>query len=472
VDGRLYATPESDARELACGLAWLWRLGPLLDDPDVRAVGIGTNAEAGALDALARAGRLAAAVVFVDEQGDATPPLPARRHVTGVARFAPSCMVDGRFLLLDGVSPTVASSLGVHAGVVDGRTLVVGASSATAWTLLHQFWSLEAVARFLIEKLERPLVALPPVGCVRLDDAPGTAQHQIEGNAHSDHRQARRIHALARTYAGRDAVLNLAVSARALAPDLRTEIPLQDRWPTAVQAIARGVGRGAFEPVGHGYLHLDRVALDRGVVEKHEFANLDLVDAYWRIEAALEWHEQSLGRMPRTFVAPAWGYSEGTLSALKKLDVTAWRRPSLGPLRGNGSVRETLDSAFRGLRGLDLMPLVTLASYGRPPTPVLHGALFDLRLEQLRSSRDVATAARLLVRRDIARLPSLPGVRWIGAGDLVRLLDEHGTIEVRGEEVSADDAPGARLLTNESRGQAAVPARRRLRLPGRGAVGR
>lgn len=455
--------PESDAGELARGLAWLWRLGPVLDDPDPRAVGIGTQEEAGELHALAREGKLAAAVVFVDEQGDAAPPLPARRHVTGVARFGPGSIVDGRFLLLDAVSPTVSSSLGVHAGVVGGRTLVVGASSATAWTLLHQFWSFEAVARFLIEKLERPLVALPPVGCVRLDDAPGTAQHQIEGNAHSDHRQARRIHALARTYEGRDAVLNLAVAARALAPDLRTEIPLQDRWPTAVEAIARGVGRGTFEPVGHGYLHLDRAALDRGVVEKHEFADLDLADALWRIEASLEWHEQSLGRRPQTFVAPAWGYSDGTLSALKRLDVTAWRQPSLGPLRQDGSVHETLDSAFRGLRGSNLAPFVTLASFGRPPTPVFHGALFDLRLEQLRASRDVATAARLLVRRDIARLPSLSGVRWVGAGDLVRLLDEHGTIEVSGTAVSAHDAPSARLLTNETRGGAAASGGRRLR---------
>lgn len=470
MDGRLYSVPQSNAAELARGLAWLWRLGPVLEDPDPRAVGIGTQAEAREFHALAREGKLAAAVVFVDEEGDSAPPLPARRNVTGVARFGPGSIVDGRFLLLDGVSTTVSSSLGVHAGVVGGRTLVVGASAATSWTLLHQFWSLEAVARFLIERLGRPLVALPAVGCVRLDDAPGTAQHQIEGNAHSDHRQARRIHALARTYGDRDAVLNLAVAARALASDLRTEIPLEGRWPTAVQAIARGIEKGAFEPVGHGYLHLDRAALLRGVVEKREFANLDFDDALWRIEAALEWHEQSLGRRPRTFVAPAWGYSAGTLSALKKLDVAAWRRPSLGPLRGNGSAYETVDSAFRGLRGLNLTPLVTLASYGCPPTPVLHGGLFDLRLEQLRSSRDVATAARLLVRRDIARLPRLSGVRWIGASDLLRLLDEHATIEVSGTTVSADDAPCARLLTNESRHGAAVPAGRRL--PGRGAVHR
>jgi hypothetical protein len=241
-------------------------------------------------------------------------------------------------------------------------------------------------------------------------------------------------------------VLNLAVCARALASDMRTEIPLEARWPRGVNEVRAGVATGAFEPVGHGYLHLDRAALDQGTVEKLEFAGLELDDARWRIEAALDWQEQVLGRRPPTFVAPAWGYSDGTLSALRKLGVTAWLRATSGPLRGDGTIHETVDSAFRGMHGTSLAPFAAMAAHGRPPTPVLHGSLFDLRIGQLRASRDVLGAARLFVRRDILRLPRLPGVRWIGAGTLVRLVDEHETVEVRGDEVDAANAPHARLL--------------------------
>ena len=48
-------------------------------------------------------------------------------------------------------------------------------------------WAIPPLASFLPEVLGRPLVTLPPVGCVRLDDAPGTAYHQVQRN-----REARR----------------------------------------------------------------------------------------------------------------------------------------------------------------------------------------------------------------------------------------------------------------------------------------
>jgi hypothetical protein len=87
-----------------------------------------------------------------------------------------------------------------------------------------------------------------------------------------------------------------------------------------------------------------------------------------------------------------------------------------------------------------------LARNGLPPTVVFHGGLFDLRPQQLRAAFDVVTAARLLARRDILRLPAASGVRWIGAGELVRLLDAHGSIVARGAEIDLTNAPEARLL--------------------------
>ena len=66
-DGRLYAAAGSPAADLAAGLAWLWRLGPLLDAPDARAVGVGDAADAAELHGLVGAGRLAGAVIFAED---------------------------------------------------------------------------------------------------------------------------------------------------------------------------------------------------------------------------------------------------------------------------------------------------------------------------------------------------------------------------------------------------------------------
>ena len=445
-DGRLYTPSGSRVVDSAAGLAWLWRLGPVLSAPDVRAVGMGTADEASELHGLVEAGRLAGAVVFAPGPGPVDSHLPIRRRVSGGAAFGPGALLEGDFTVLDGGNPVVRSSLGVHAAVVGGRTLVLAAEPATAWSVLRQFWVLEALAGFLAERLERPMVLLPAVGCVRLDDAPGTAQHQAEGRAHSDRRQVRRIQALTRAYGGRGAVLNMAVAARSLGEDRRTDIPLEQHWPRAVAAIAVGVRAGIFEPVGHGYLHLDREAFDRGEIEPREFASLGEDDAGRLIDASITWQRDVLGRHPATFVAPAWGYSDGTFAALEARRLPAWLRPGVGPLRDGGAVHETIDSAMRGLRGVKLGTLASLARTGLPPTPVFHGRLFDLRVQQLRASSDLVTAARLLARRDIFRLPSLPGLRWVGASELIRLLDAHGSIVVRGAEVDLTEAPHARLL--------------------------
>ena len=369
------------------------------------------------------------------------------------------------------------SSLGIHAAVVTPRTLVVCADASIGWTKLAQYWLLEAIASFLTTVLDRPLVLLPAVGCVRLDDAPGTAEHQARGTDHPDKRQTRRIRAFAREYARHGAVLNMAVAARALGHDGRTDVPLEERWPDAIRAIAAGVGSGVFEPVGHGFLHLDTELFAEGVIEPREFARLDEAESGRRIDAIVSWQEDVLGRRPDTFVAPAWGYGDGALAALAARRLPAWLRPLPGALRTSNGVHETIDPAFRGLHGLDYGPLVSVARYGQPPTPVFHGALFDHRPQQLRASRDVITAARLVARRDLVRLPSLRGVRWIGAGRFVRLLDEHESIRVLGRDVDASDAPEALLMGPGPRSGSRVPAepgrsRPRPRHPCRAVSGR
>lgn len=445
-DGRLYAASGSAASAAAAGLAWLWRLGPVLDQPDPRAVGLGDAEEAAELASSVRDGRLAGAVVFAAAPGAAGGALPERRLGTGVGVFDGGVRLDGEFTLLDGGTPLLRSSLGTHAAIVERNVLVLAAEATSAWALLRGYWTLPALARFLPGVLDRPLVLLPPVGCVRLDDVPGTAYHQVNDEAQSDRRQLRRVRALARAYAGEGAVLNLAVAARALSPDRSEELPLEAVWPRSVAAIAEGVRDRVFEPVGHGCLHLDTDALAAGEIEPREFARLDEGEAGRRLDTLLAWQEEVLGRRPATFVAPAWGYSEGALAAVEARSLPTWRRPQPGPLRDGCYVRETIDSAFRGMRGVDYGAFAAMAGAGLPPTPVLHGGLFDLRLGQLRAARDAFGLARLFLRRDAVRLPGLRGLRWIGAGALLDLMRAHESIRVRGREVSLGDAADAYLI--------------------------
>jgi hypothetical protein len=432
--GRLFARPDSPARRAAAALSWLWRLGPLLDDPAADAVAVGAAAEEGELRPLLESRRVCGLILFAPDAG---------RRVEGVARFGPGQRISGAFTVLEDGRPAARSNLGAHA-VREGRTLTLGADPATAWSELRGFWCLGALAPFLAEVLARPLPMLPPVGCIRLDDVPGTAQHQAEGKAHPDGRQRRRVEGLLRAYSAAGARLNIAVAARGL--EGKEQVPLEQVWPRSVAALADGVRAGAFEPVCHGYLHLDTDAFASGRIEFREFASLSEREAGRRIDAALDWQERVLGRRPETFVAPAWAYSDGALAAAAGRGLPAWRRPELGSLLGDGTVRETVHSGLRGLHSLDYGPFANLASHGLPPTAVLHGGLFDLRMAQIRERRDAPTLARLTLRRDILRLPRVPGVRWIGAGELVRLLEAHDTIEVRGSEVDVGDAGHAVLL--------------------------
>jgi hypothetical protein len=442
-DGRLYAPPASPARPAARSLAWLWRLGPVLDDADAAAVGFGTLAEADELRSLVEVGRLAGAVVFAPEAGPAAAGVPARRSVDGIAKFGRGSKLEGPFTVFEEGTTALASSAGAHA-VRDGSLLMLAADPETAWTLFRGFWCLPALMEFLPEVLGRPLVILPRVGCIRWDDVPGTAQHQAQGHAKSDRRQRMRVALARRVYASAGAVLNVAVAARALQGD--DQVSLDGVWPRSVATIAAAVREGSFEPVCHGYLHLDPDEWAEGRIEYREFAKLDEAEARRRLDYAIGWQTETLGRAPETFVAPAWSYSEGALSAAEACGLPAWRRPELLPMLDGQIVHESVSSGLRGLRGLNFVPFETLARCGYPPTAVFHGALFDLRMGQLKASKDALTAARLLLWRDLLRVPRIPNVRWIGAGDLVRLYEHHGGIQVRGSTVDLNGARRALLV--------------------------
>ena len=345
--------------------------------------------------------------------------------------------------MFDGGDPAVRSRLGNHA-VRDGRCLALALDPDTAWTELRGAWVIPPLASFLLEVLGRPLVTLPPVGCVRLDDTPGTAYHQVIGVAKSDVREAGRIERLRRAFRDAGACLNVAVCSRALKDD--REVPIESVWPRATAALAAGVREGVFAPVCHGYLHLDLEELPRGVAEYREYRNLDEAEAGRRIDATVDWQEETLGRRPGTFVAPAWAYSEGALHAAAARGLTSWLPPALAPMLGDSTVLETTNNAFRSMHRLGYGHLSKLASHGLPATPVLHGGLLDQRLHQLKRDRDLATAARLFFRRDLIRLARLRGVRWIGADELVRILREHDTVTVKGPEVDIGQASMAMIV--------------------------
>jgi len=412
----VYCPPGSSVAALADGLAWLWRVGPREDAPAPGAVGFGDAGDAPELASLVRARRLAGAVVLAPGTGAAAPPLPARRAVTGTARFR-AVRTAGTYTLFASGPAAVGSSLGVHA-VRDGDVLVLGAGPEL-WGRLDAFWALEAIAAFLAERLERPLVRLPPVGCLRLDDFPGTAELQLRGAARGDAQQRARAAVMVRRLEHTRARLIIAVAARALRED--AAVPLNEVWPSAVAALAGGVRRGVLEPACHGLLHLDRSAAG---IEPKEFARLDADAAGRVIDLAVDWLAQHVGT-PRSFVAPAWGYGAGALPAAGERGLHCWLPPEPGPLLRGMRLYETLATGLRGLHRLDYAPLRRLAAIGLPPTVVLHGRLLDDRLPRLRATRDVVGAVRLARRQDLWRLMGLRGVRWVGAAELLDLLQRH-----------------------------------------------
>ena len=113
-EGRLYCPRDSELAPFADGLAWLWRLGPRLNEPAPSAVGLGTARDAPALAALSAAGRLAGAVILAPGSAPATGALPARRVHDGHARFG-GARADAAFTLFAGGDAVVRSTLGIHA---------------------------------------------------------------------------------------------------------------------------------------------------------------------------------------------------------------------------------------------------------------------------------------------------------------------------------------------------------------------
>ncbi|HEX2086926.1 MAG TPA: hypothetical protein VHF89_14695, partial [Solirubrobacteraceae bacterium] len=433
--GRLVAALGSPEREIAELVAWLWRLGPVLDEPAPDAVAVGGPERAAELRARVRERRLAGAIVLAAGDAPQGDGLPARRVVEGVARFGRGLRAEGAHTVLAEGTAAVRSSLGVHA-TRDERVLLAGASAA-GWGDLATWWLLPALADFLPGVLDRPLVALPPVGCLRLDDAPGTAELQLLGRAKPDDRERRRLDAMLRALERSGSVLVAAVAARALRDG--EIVPIEEVWPGSMELLARGVERGLLEPACHGLLHLDPREHAAGRVEPREFARLDREEAGRRLDEALEWIGRRLGPA-RSFIAPAWGYSEGTLEAAGERGLTTWMPPRPGPLLDAHLLHETLHDGVPGLTGLSYGPLERLAAVGVPPTVVFHGRLLDDRLPRLRAARDVLSLARLVRRRDLERVAELPDVRWVGAAELTDRLRAHAA--GAGEAVLIDARPG------------------------------
>jgi hypothetical protein len=449
-DGALVASAASPARPLAEALSWLWRLGPVADTPEPGRVGIGSIEEAQELAAAVRERRLAGAVIMAAELGPEVGPVPARARREGVARFARGAAVFDAYPVFAGGEAVVRTRVGAHAVLIADRVLAVGADLVERWGRLSAMWALTAVEELLAEVLDRPLLKLPPLGSVRFDDLPGTAQHQLQGRDKTDSDVTRRIERLRRVYRDAGATLSVAVAGRALRDG--RPVPPEEVWPRGIEALAAGMAEGAFEPVGHGWLHYDDQRSDlNGEVEPREFLKLSYEEAARRIDAALEWQREHLGRAP-TFVAPAWGYSDGALRALAERRIPAWQRASPAPLISDGNPRETLIGAGGpgGVHRLDYGSLVRLAEAGLPPTPVLHGGLMDDRLSA-RVLKDAPGYARLMLARDAHRLPRVRGIRWIGCGELAERYAAHDASEVRGDQATLPPGAEAVLVRGSER---------------------
>ena len=399
--GSLFAASDEAAVRLAGAIAWLWRLGPVLDSPREGAVGFGGPGDRAELTRLVQSGSLAGGVVL----GPGPEPRePDRSDESGV--------------------------------------LCIDTDPDAEWGRFGFHRVLEALSAYLVARLDRPLVLLPRIGMLRIDDLPGTAQHQLEGRAKTDGRQRRRLRRYVRACRRAGAVLNAAVPAQAFREGER--VPLDRVWPGSISALREGVAEGAVEPVCHGLLHLDTERLEQGAVEFREFANLSEEEAGRRIDAAREWQAGALGE-GGTFVAPAWAYSEGTLAAAERRGIPCFTRCEPGRTFEPGLISETLKGGL-GIEGLDYSPLTRMAAAGLPPTMVLHGTMIDVRAGSFRSPAELVTAARLFLRRDLSRLPSLEGLRWIGASAYAETLALHDRIVVEDGEASLPPGATARLL--------------------------
>ena len=330
--------------------------------------------------------------------------------------------MKGSFTVFEDGESVCRSSLGDHAVLRDGSLFL---ARPVELGLGARLLDLPLLADYLPRVLGRPLIALPPIGCIRWDDVPGTGQHQLEGRAKDDAEMARRIDRIAAEYRARHARLVVAVASTALRGG--GPVPLDEVWPRSIGALHAAVAAGIFEPACHGTLHLDTDSLSAGVVEAREFARLSAEEAGRRIDAAVAWLRGTVGE-PTSFIAPAWGYSPGTLAAAAERHLPTWREPAAGPLLVRGlDLHETLGDSLRGINGLDYRFLRALAAVGLPPTIVFHGRLLDHR--ELRA-RHAALLARLFVRREIIRVPAVAGVRWVGAAELIATLRAHDETEL------------------------------------------
>ena len=406
-EGGLFAAADPAAARLARALSWLWRLGPLLDAPHPGAVGFGGRGDESELSRLAGEGRLAGAVIFTEPQGS-----PAPDSAGGLLRLS--------------VDPELE------------------------WGRLGFHHLLDPISEYLIGRLDRPLVLLPAIGMLRIDDLPGTAQHQLEGRAKGDLRQSRRLRRYVRACRRAGAVLNVAVPAQAL--DGERRVPLDRIWPGSIAALRRGVAEGAVEAVCHGLLHLDTERLEYGAIEFREFAHLDEEEAGRRIDAARAWQAEAIGASS-TFVAPAWAYSEGSLAAAARRGLPCFTRCEHGRVYSPGLLSETLNGGL-GIRGLDYRPLPALAKVGLPPTLVLHGTMMDARTGGLGRPRGLVTALRLFLRRDLSRLPRVRGLRWVGASEYANTLARHDQVVVEQGEVRVPS--GGRVRIRDSAGERAI----------------
>jgi hypothetical protein len=450
--GRLYAKPGTPYAALADALAWLWRLPATATEPEPAAVGLGGPEDAAELAGAVAHGTLAGAALLAWGDGPAEGPLPARSRTITPARFD-RAVVNGDFTVFDaaGGLAAVRSSAGVHA-VRDGGLLMLGTNTGD-WGNVAFFWVLPALAEFVGERLERTLALLPPVGCLRMDDAPGTAELQLAGTAKSDGRERRRIDGIVRTLERTGSKMVVAVVARALSDG--RPAPMDEVWPEGVAALAEGVRAGVFEPACHGLLHLDELARAEGRVEAREFLNVTEAEAGRMLDEATAWMTLRLAA-PRSFIAPAWGYSDGALAAAAERGLPTWIWPEPGPLLEGLRLRETLEDGLPGLYGLDYSPLATMAAGGLPPTVVFHGRLLDGRVERLREARDLGSLARLVPRRDLERIAGLPGVCWVGAAELVERFRAHATIEAGQEGPVVPEGVEAVLLHPDGRREGAV----------------
>lgn len=437
--GGLYAAPDSTARSFAEAVAWLWRLGPVDVEPAGHAVGFGVTEERSALARLIARGQLTGAIVFgATENGDG-PVRPRTSVVDGVADL-PDGSVKGRHTVFLEGRPVLRSRVGSHA-VEQNGILYLGASPSD-WGSVSAYWVFGLIADFLEHTLMRPLVVLPPLGCVRLDDVPGTALQQLRGRAHQDHKMVRRIRGVTDIYGRAGARLVVAVASEALVDGAAA--PLDAVWPESVAVLADGVSAGVLELACHGTLHVDVEALAEGTVEPEEFSRLGEDEAYERIENAAGWLREAIGE-PQSFIAPAWGYGPGTLAAAARSGLPAWCPPRPGPLLSESKLFETTRDSLVGITGVDYRFLTALARVGVPPTVVFHGRLLDHRHDTLAFPQDVVASARLAIRPDLFRMPRVPGVRWVGARDLVDALRDHDETEL-GQNGSTVVGPGSSRL--------------------------